>query len=207
LTEKLKLGSVFIWLDPIQKAIFDELCGKKDSSEKRFLIIGPASTGKTVLIQLAVLRILIGDAEKKVLIILPDDNLVKKYNKFFENSFLDESDQEKSLNEKIPDENLAKKNETLFEGQKHRERIVIGKISDADVQKCIKKDSPDIFIDEFSAVKIGNKTLVDDLAKGLGEDQLFCATMDFRQNMEFVGFGSPGNKNIFISTIGFIGTL
>ncbi len=164
-------GSVFIWLDPIQRAILNDLSGKT-GPEKRFLIMGPASTGKTVLIQLAVLRILEKIPDKnpdknlkqKILIILPDDNLVKKYNNF-------------------------------FEGHESRDRILIGKISDEGVQKSIREDSPDIFIDEFSAVKIGNKTLVNNLVKDLTGEQLFCATMDFRQNMEFAGFGSPGSKN------------
>ena len=75
---KTQLGTVVVWLDPIQLEIM------KDTA-KRQVIVGPASTGKTLLIQLKVLEIMETTTEN-VLIILPYKQLAAKYKEFLENA-------------------------------------------------------------------------------------------------------------------------
>ena len=66
--------NVFVWLDPIQKRFFDD-------TSKQQLIIGSAGTGKTLLVQLKVLEM---NTSGKILILLPNDELVNQYKWFFE---------------------------------------------------------------------------------------------------------------------------
>jgi hypothetical protein len=75
---KTQLGTVVVWLDPIQLEIM------KDPT-KRQVIVGPASTGKTLLIQLKVLEIM-ETTNDNVLIILPYQQLVEKYKEFLKNA-------------------------------------------------------------------------------------------------------------------------
>jgi hypothetical protein len=69
-------GTIVVWLDPIQLEILN------DKKAKRQIIIGPASTGKTILIQLKVLE-LVKRSDEKVLIILPCKELEENYKYFF----------------------------------------------------------------------------------------------------------------------------
>lgn len=75
----------FLWLDQRQAEVMQSSCKKQ-------YIFGPASTGKTLLIQLKVLEILNAckqdkdNRENKVLIVLPYDHLVISYKKFFQDS-------------------------------------------------------------------------------------------------------------------------
>ncbi len=79
-SKKIELSrSIFMWLDPLQAEIL------QDNNPKQY-IIGPASTGKTLLIQLKVLEILKADKKSKVLIILPYKHLVKSYVEFFQDA-------------------------------------------------------------------------------------------------------------------------
>ena len=66
-----------IWLDSIQSKIIN-------SGNPRQLIIGPASSGKTLLIQLKVLDLFRRNKASKCLIILPFKQLVQKYQNFFQ---------------------------------------------------------------------------------------------------------------------------
>jgi hypothetical protein len=75
---KTQLGTVVVWLDPIQLEIM------KDPIKKQ-VIVGPASTGKTLLIQLKVLEIM-ETTNGNVLIILPYQQLVEKYKDFLKNA-------------------------------------------------------------------------------------------------------------------------
>ncbi len=72
----------FMWLDPRQTEILQ-------SNQKKQYIIGPASTGKTLLVQLKVLELFETNIESKVLIILPYKHLVQTYEKFFQESGLE----------------------------------------------------------------------------------------------------------------------
>ena len=79
--EELNLGDHthdddLIWLDSIQSRI-------QNSGNPRQLIVGPASTGKTVLIQLKVLDLFRTNKDSKCLIILPLEQLCLKYRRFF----------------------------------------------------------------------------------------------------------------------------
>ncbi len=81
---KTEVGTVVVWLDPIQLEILNDVTTKKQ------IIIGPASTGKTLLIQLKVLQI-IEKSTVNVLIILPCKQLEAKYKDFFLKTDLDTS--------------------------------------------------------------------------------------------------------------------
>lgn len=76
---KTELGTV-VWLDSIQREIM------KDKTSNRQVIVGPASTGKTILIQLKVLEIVETTTNEKVLIILPYKDLEEKYQEFLSQS-------------------------------------------------------------------------------------------------------------------------
>jgi superfamily I DNA and RNA helicase len=74
---KYKEGNIVVWLDPIQREIMNN-----NKELKKLVIIGPASTGKTILIQLKVLE-LVKKPDEKALIILPYNQLEEKYKEFF----------------------------------------------------------------------------------------------------------------------------
>jgi len=82
---QFKRKHLFIWLDPRQAEILE------DSNTKQY-IIGPASTGKTLLVQLKVLEILELNPESKILIILPHNHLVESYKKSFQDFGLEIQD-------------------------------------------------------------------------------------------------------------------
>ncbi len=71
-----KSKDLYVWLDPIQVEIMKD----KDPIQ---IIIGPASTGKTILIQLKIIEKLKNN--EPVIVILPSSALVLKYRLFFEN--------------------------------------------------------------------------------------------------------------------------
>ena len=72
---KTTFGSLFVWLDPVQQEIID------DDNPKQ-VIIGSASTGKTLLLQLKILDLCSNDKDSEAVIILPNKKLVKKYQEF-----------------------------------------------------------------------------------------------------------------------------
>ena len=78
---KTEFGSLYVWLDPVQQEIMNH-------SNPRQVIIGPASTGKTLLIQLKVVELGRNDKDSQILIFLPHQNLVKKYKHFFQEAEL-----------------------------------------------------------------------------------------------------------------------
>ena len=76
---KTTFGSLFVWLDPVQQEIID------DDNPKQ-VIIGSASTGKTLLLQLKILDLCSNDKDSEAVIILPNKRLVKKYQEFLTHS-------------------------------------------------------------------------------------------------------------------------
>jgi hypothetical protein len=66
-----------VWLDPTQ----DKILFSKHPNQ---VIIGPASTGKTILVQLKVMGILGTETDSNVLIVLPTEKLQAKYEKYFQ---------------------------------------------------------------------------------------------------------------------------
>ncbi len=127
---KTQLGTVVVWLDVIQQEIM------KDPA-KRKVIVGPASTGKTLLIQLKVLEI-IESGKDNVLIILPLQQLVEKYKEFFKKATnIDMSNRVRFCTAEIEDwEGLLGKNKTSH-----------------------------WFIDEFAALHAGYKELSNQILK------------------------------------------
>lgn len=134
------------------------------------VIIGPAGTGKTILIQLKIVDILDTYTDSKVMVFLPYDRLVQSYKDFFLSYF---------------------KNNRTEDSFEHR--MFIGKITDA-WQYFYDQNKPHVFIDEFSAIKTGGKTKAKELQERLLQNpqSIMWVTLDFRQNLELAGFGSPG---------------
>jgi hypothetical protein len=111
-------NDLFIWLDPFQMQVFED-------SNPRQVLTGPASTGKTILVQLKVLQILRRDPTTcKVLILLPFDRLVQKYKHFFLNAGV----------------------------QTDGNNLLIAAPDDDQIDGFIESNSPHLFIDEYSAV-------------------------------------------------------
>jgi hypothetical protein len=111
-------NSLFIWLDPFQMKIF------KDPNPHQ-VVKGPASTGKTILVQLKVLQILRSDPLAcKMLILLPFERLVDKFKLFFQNAGV--------------------------ETDGHN--LLISTPNDPQLDEFIRIKNPHLFIDEYSAV-------------------------------------------------------
>ena len=79
-----KYPSSYLWLDPIQIEVM------KDQNNRQ-IIYGPASTGKTLLIQLKVIELFEKYSNPSVLIILPFKKLVQMYEQYFEESNISKS--------------------------------------------------------------------------------------------------------------------
>ena len=71
----------FIWLDPNQSKILNDLHPFQ-------IILGPASTGKTVLVQLKILDVISKNNAATVLLVVPYPILKQKYEKFFDDANL-----------------------------------------------------------------------------------------------------------------------
>jgi len=147
---KLKQKEVFIWLDPTQAKIM------RDKNPKQILF-GSASTGKTILIQLKVLDLLKNDKTSNVLIILPNQRLKMKYEKFFKNADVKKD----RLNMSTPSDI----NWEVFFGNGH---------------------FPHVFIDEFSAINSRNdfsKKLMHHL-ESLPDNNIIWISVDFKQSLK-----------------------
>jgi hypothetical protein len=128
---KTELGSVVVRLDPVQREIM------KDKTSKRQVIVGPASTGKTILIQLKVMEIIETTTNEKVLIILPCKQLEEKYKDFFQNRNID-------INRRV--------------------RFVTP--DNKDWQQLLEENKDSHwFIDEFTALHAGHKDLCNQIIK------------------------------------------
>ncbi len=146
---KSDYGSIFVWLDPIQHEIMN------DSNTKQ-VIIGPASTGKTLLIQLRVLELCRKDSDCEILILLPHKTLVKKYQHFFEEAEVDLS----KLFFVTPSDDWKK----VMEERKHCHHW---------------------FVDELVAMHLRCEDLNDmiiKIASDFGPQQHLWVTVDFSQN-------------------------
>ncbi len=144
---KSDYGSIYVWLDPVQQEIMSD-------ANPRQVIIGPASTGKTLLIQLKVLELCRNDRDSEILILLPHISLVRKYQHFFLKS-------EVNLNNVFlvtPSDNWKK----VLEERKN----------------C------HWFVDELVAMHLRYKELNDiiiKMASNFGPQQLLWITVDFAQ--------------------------
>jgi hypothetical protein len=148
---KRKQKEVFVWLDPTQVKIM------RDKNPKQILI-GSASTGKTILIQLKVLDLLKNDNSSKVLIILPNERLKLKYEKFFKNA-------------DVKTDNLK-----ISSPSDNNWEVIFG-----------NGQFPNVFIDEFSAINSRqndfSKKLMHCLER-LPEDNVLWVSVDFKQSLK-----------------------
>ena len=143
----------FIWLDPTQAKVLKE-------NYRRHIIRGPASTGKTILLQLKVLQLIKSSKDEKILILLPFQALVDKYKSFFEKSGL-----------RVDDESF-----------------VVAIPQERKLEKFIEQNQPHVFIDEFTAVWSGKSLFTSKLQSYLeGEipdSKLFWITIDHKQSLD-----------------------
>ena len=140
-------GSIYVWLDPIQQEIMND-------SNSRQVIIGPASTGKTLLIQLKVLELGRNDRDCKILIFLPHKSLVKKYTDLFQEA-------EVNLN-----------------------NLFIVTPSDDWKRVLEERKNCHWFVDEFVTIHLRCKELnkiILKTARDFGPQQLLWVTVDFAQ--------------------------
>jgi len=144
---KTYFGSLYVWLDPVQQEIMND-------KNPRQVIIGPASTGKTLLIQLKVLQLCKNERDCHILIILPHKTLIKKYQQFFQQAEV----------------NL---NNVFFVTPSDDWKMVLE-----------EKKHCHWFIDELVAIHIRCKNLNDIIlmtAKEFGPQQVLWVTIDFAQ--------------------------
>jgi hypothetical protein len=150
--DESKISNLFVWLDPAQVDIM------KHTNHCQILR-GPASTGKTILIQLKVLQILRNDKNAKILILLPFDRLVEKYKAFFKNAGIESND----------------------------ENLLIATAEDDELDQFIQTNSPHVFIDEFSAV-IARKFLFSEklkaYLKNVPKSNYMWITIDIKQSLD-----------------------
>ena len=154
---KTELGTVVVWHDPIQLEIM------RDKTTKRQVMVGLASTGKTILIQLKVLEI-IEQTEENVFIILPYKNLEEQYKHFFENSGVDTNG-----------------------------RIVYVTPEMSKWKNILEESmTSHWFIDEFASIHAGYKelsNLIQTLQEDFREDQFLWVTVDLQQKFEYFSVG------------------
>jgi hypothetical protein len=151
--------SLWYWLDPIQSEIMYD-------PNPYQIIVGPASTGKTLLIHLKVFQILQKEEKEAVLIILPLENLKHKYIQLFKDC---------GLKEEV-------------------DNLFIMTVRE-DWKTVMQKHKPNVFIDEFSAVQsidesVLNKVLI--LAKtNVQINRLIWLTIDVLQSFNTYTLGLP----------------
>ena len=150
--DESKISNLFVWLDPAQVDIMKH-------TNPCQILRGPASTGKTILIQLKVLQILRNDKNAKILILLPFDRLVEKYKAFFKNAGM----------------------------ESNYENLLIATAEDDELDQFIQTNSPHIFIDEFSAV-IARKFLFSEqlkaYLKNVPKSNYMWITIDIKQSLD-----------------------
>ena len=142
-------GEVYIWMDPIQTQVLHD-------PNPMMIIYGPASTGKTVLIQLKIIQLIKGNKNSKILVLLPHKRLVLKYKQFFDWLNLD------------------------FEAENVRITTPEGPW-----ELLVSKNDSHIFIDEFMSFKFCSKNIaqkLNDLLKKFDWQHLFWISLDFKQS-------------------------
>ena len=120
------------------------------------IIYGPASTGKTVLIQLKIIQLIKGNKNSKILVLLPHKRLVLKYKQFFDWLNLD------------------------FEAENVRITTPEGPW-----ELLVSKNDSHIFIDEFMSFKFCSKNIaqkINVLLKKFDWQHLFWISVDFKQS-------------------------
>ena len=148
--KKMISQNMFLWLDPLQAKILSD----KNPYQ---VIIGPASSGKTIMIQLKILEILRNKKHEQVLIILPSETLKLKYEEFFSKANLGQSKQ----NIKIV---TAREDFLSF-----------------------LSTSPHIFIDEFCASATISEYFLKQfrlIKEKIAPGRFLWISADFRQNLE-----------------------
>ena len=151
LSKKFKISSsTFVWLDPDQMEILSD-------QNSRVVITAPASTGKTILLQLKIVDLLKSKPKDKVLVLLPNKKLVETYKVFF-----------KGLDNKLDNGHLAiycpEDNWKVF----------------------IETNSPHIFIDEFAALNSypNFSEQLRSATHNYPEKLCIWITADFKQNLD-----------------------
>jgi hypothetical protein len=142
-------GELFVWLDPVQLKIMD-------SRHPRQIILGPASTGKTILIQLKIIEKL--RANENVLVVLPTKKLVSNYKLFF--SACIENVSYRNLFIVTPEEDWKSIQ------RRYKANIFMDEF-------CLMALEHKSFVKDVA-----------ELAKTLSYSQLFWITMDFKQGLE-----------------------
>lgn len=150
------------WLDPIQSEIMDD-------SNPYQIIVGPASTGKTVLIQQKAYQILQKDTSTAILIILPLNILKMKYIQFFKDS-----------------------------GFMVINKVFVMTIEE-DWKTVIKAHNPHVFIDEFAAIQSMEEGFLNKILELARKHQqlkgicnrLIWLAIDFHQSYDILTLGLP----------------
>jgi hypothetical protein len=164
--------NTFVWLDPLQTEILND----KNSKQ---IIIGPASTGKTILIFLKVLNIFKNEPDSNVLIILPYKQLVKMYLLYFNTAGLpNEVHVHESYDSKAIVLNNSQGN--LF--------IVTHEEDWLKLFKTLTKNPPHVLIDEFAAINSDSDNMkfgkaVIDQIKNFKDDQILWISIDYKQSI------------------------
>ena len=164
-------GEVYIWMDPIQTQVLND-------QNPMMIIYGPASTGKTVLIQLKIIQLIKGNKNSKILVLLPHKRLVLKYKQFFDWLNLD------------------------FEAENVRITTPEGPW-----ELLVSKNDSHIFIDEFMSFKFCSKNIaqkLNDLLKKFDWQHLFWISLDFKQSnykertlpLQDLNFHFPGELKV-----------
>jgi hypothetical protein len=152
-------NSLFIWLDPFQMKIF------KDPNPHQ-VVKGPASTGKTILVQLKVLQILRRDPLTcKVIILLPFERLVDKFKLFFQNAGV--------------------------ETDGHN--LLIATPNDPQLDEFIRTKNPHLFIDEYSAViarKAQFSATLNNYLRNIPQSKYMWITVDIKQSLDAASEGN-----------------
>ena len=150
------------WLDPIQSEIMND-------SNPYQIIVGPASTGKTILIQLKVCQILQKGENVAVLIILPLEILKVKYLQFFDTW-----------------------------GFTEVKKLFILTVRE-DWKTVMLEHKPHVFIDELSAVESIDNNFLDEvlqLIKANQEiDKLIWLTFDYLQSFDILKLVLPQTED------------
>jgi hypothetical protein len=133
------------------------------------IIVGPASTGKTVLIQLKACQILQKDPSAAILIVLPLDALKVKYIQFFKGCSL-----------------------MVF-------NKVFVMTTGEDWKTVIKEHNPHVFIDEFAAIRSMEEDFLNKILELVTKhkqiNSFLWLTIDFQQNYDILMLGLPQVEN------------
>jgi hypothetical protein len=150
------------WLDPVQSEILND-------HNPYQIIVGAASTGKTLLIQLKAYQILQKDESAAVLIVLPLEIVKVKYIQFFEDCGLE-----------------------IFK------KLFVMTVEE-DWETVMEEHNPHVLIDEFAAIRSMENDFLNKLLKVFHQNQqikgndirLIWISIDFLQSYEILMLGLP----------------